>query len=111
MSLLGKLFSSDKIIDAGIKAGDALMFTDEERTNLMMEYAKATLPMNVSRRVIAIVVTAVWAVSVLLCGVLILLSHPKTDAMMQFVADAVMVPFSIIMAFYFLAQVVTRRRG
>lgn len=110
MSWLSGLFSSSKIIDGGLKAADALVFTDEERANLLMKYAESTLPMNVARRIIAAVVAGVWALFVIACGVSLYIQHAQTEVLMDFTARAIMPPFTAIMSFYFLSQVVSRRK-
>lgn len=110
MSWLGGLFSSDKIIDGGIKAVDALVFTDEERANLLMKYAESTLPMNMARRIIASIVAGVWALFVIACGVSLYVENAQTELLMDFTARAIMPPFTAIMSFYFLSQVAARRK-
>lgn len=58
----------DKLLDAGVKAGDALFFMPEEKAahnkelyKLWIEYQKATAPQNEARRLIALIVCGVWA--------------------------------------------------
>ena len=75
-ALLGKIFGSQKAIDgviSSVKDGlDALVYTDEERENdakkeraeargLLIEWLKNTQGQNLARRVIALIVIAMWA--------------------------------------------------
>ena len=55
--------TADSVIDGVKRAGDMLVFTDEEKSltnqkgmELFIKYQEATLPQNVTRRMIAIVV-------------------------------------------------------
>ena len=61
--------------------------------------------MNVARRIIASVITLLWALGVIVCGILLFWNHPLFVEMMGFMRDTVNGPFEIIMGFYFLAHV------
>ena len=63
--------TADSVIDGVKRAGDMLVFTDEEKAlsnqtalKLLIEYQRATLPQNVARRKIALVVVAMWALMI-----------------------------------------------
>lgn len=109
MRFFSSLLSSEKIVNAGIKTADALAFTQEERANFLMEYAKATAPMNVARRFIAVMITVLWCLGVIIACVLLFFGNPGTfEKMAQFLDDTINMPFSIVMGFYFLAHVMQR---
>jgi uncharacterized membrane protein YgcG len=75
MGILGKLFGSDKVMDAAIggitKGFDALVYTEEEKSvdaakersearSMLVEWVKNTQGQNIARRLIALIITAVW---------------------------------------------------
>jgi len=113
--LLGNSKMVEKVSDAVISTGDALFFTDEEKSiasqkilDWKIAYAKATQGQSIARRIIAIGVTFMWV----LVGLLALTAKFfGVDAFaiyaMGFLKDVVMQPFSIIVGFYFLAHVVS----
>ena len=111
MSLLSSLFKPSAIIENGVKAVDSVFFTDQERSAFLLEYMKATTPMALSRRMIALAVTALWVLGVLVCGVLLFVESEKYGIMAGFMAETINTPFSIIIGFYFLAHVVQRGKN
>ena len=117
--------TSSKVVDGVLKAGDALVFTDEEKSQASqtrmewyLKYLHATLPNNLSRRFLAFMVAGVWLVLVCLAAILAVaapLLESTTAAMAakavaKIIADYVMIPFSGIMAFYFAAHLL-RAKG
>jgi len=108
ISFFKSLLSSPKIIDAGIKAADAVFYTPEEKERdsqanqeLMLKFIEASMPMNVARRFIAIAVTVMWVVCGLTEGVMILLESEKIAEFHAFTTVYVMPPFTITIGFYF----------
>jgi len=55
MGLLGKLFGSEKAIEAGIDGIDAMVFTDEEKSSAKMKFLKLYEPFKLAQRYIALV--------------------------------------------------------
>ncbi len=55
-SLLGKIFGSSKVVDAGISAIDAMVHTDEEKTKAKQELLKLYQPFKLAQRVLAFAV-------------------------------------------------------
>ena len=109
MGALKAMLSTPKIVQAGIDTADALAFTPEERAAFLLEYAKATAPMNLARRWIAFVITGLWAFCCLLALAFLLFEADETFGRISvFMADNINTPFSIVMAFYFLAHVMSR---
>lgn len=54
--LLGKIFGSSKIVDAGINAIDAMVHTDEEKTQAKKELLKLYEPFKLAQRFLAFAV-------------------------------------------------------
>lgn len=103
-SFFKNLLSGGKIVDAGVKAVDSMVFTNQEQAGMMIEFIKASMPMNVARRFIAITVTIYWAFcgSIELC--LILMASYKVEAVHAFNTIYVMPPFTVVVAFYFFKR-------
>lgn len=111
------LFSKQSIMDTASKAAvngiDMLVFTEEEKSitnqkllDWKLDYQKATLPQNMSRRYIAVVVTGLWALLVLLTvGLKIFGLHTPAQFVFDALVEIVMPPFTVIIAFYFLAHI------
>ena len=97
---LKPLFSMPKIIDAAISAGDALVFTDQERKAWVIEAAKVLGPQTIARRVIAIIVTGLWCVLTIATAVLILVDHSQAETFVELYTRICLI-FGGIMAFYF----------
>jgi hypothetical protein len=101
--------------DAGSVAGavakglDSAFFTDQEKAQWTLKYLNATLPMNLGRRIIALLVTSVWVLSALtlllltvLAGIFVSIVFAKTaQAVFEFMRDVLNIPFSLVMALYF----------
>jgi hypothetical protein len=117
MGLLDKLFGSDKQLDkltTGAVAGlDKMFFTKEEKAEAnqklsewYLKYLGATQPQNLARRLIAMVVVALWALLILL-GVLLFRLDPGWSAFVFSTLDNIVNnPFMIIVGFYFLTHAV-----
>ena len=57
-----KLFGSEKVIDSGINAIDAMVFTDEEKSNAKMAFLKLYEPYKVAQRYIALILTIPYSI-------------------------------------------------
>jgi len=104
------MFSTGKIVENGIKALDSAFFTDEERSTYMLKYMEATKPQAISRRFIAMIVSMLWCLGILFCGVLLYIDSPKFEVMKEFMNETVNEPFMVVLTFYFLAHVVSRSK-
>lgn len=64
---VGSVFGNGvgKFVEKGVKLADEYVLTKEEDAELFMEFVKATVPSNVSRRILASVIAGVWAFSAL----------------------------------------------
>ena len=69
MNILGKLFGSDKVIDAGIKGIDAIVYTDEEKAKSKLALLKAYEPFKLAQRFLALIFgvpyAAAWSLTFL----------------------------------------------
>ncbi|MGJ8685853.1 MAG: hypothetical protein ACSHWQ_00130 [Spongiibacteraceae bacterium] len=54
MNIFGKLFGSDKVIEAGINGLDAVVFTAEEKASAKLALLKAYEPFKIAQRLLAI---------------------------------------------------------
>ena len=118
--LTGKSETAEKVVDGAISGIDSMFFTKEEKSvanqkilDWKLEYAKATQGMSISRRVITFAVTGVWLLLVILMVVIGLIfggDNSGVKFLFEVMRDIVALPFSIIVGFYFLAQVVGSAR-
>lgn len=111
--------TADKVIDSVSSGIDYAFYTDQEkaedgkkRLDWMLDYMKATAPQNVSRRILAVMIAALWALLILV-GVASQLLGAEANATYVFdvIADLVNEPFMIIIGFYFLAHVMRSFQG
>lgn len=113
--LFGNSKSAEKSLDAVIKTGDALVFTDEEKSkanqkvlDATIEYMRATQGMSVARRIIAFIVCSLWAfliVVAVLTGYFDRSVGSFSEYVFTVLRDIVNDPFKIIIGFYFLTAV------
>ena len=118
MSFFGRLFSSpdviEKSVDAVIKSGDMLVFTDEEKSvaaqktlDWLLEFHKASSGSQIARRYIAVMVVLVFLALVIACAVFVGFSHTETaEALLGLITDTLVWPVSVIMVFYYGAGMV-----
>lgn len=121
MSIFSVLFgggsAATKTVETATGMMDNAFYTDQEKAtnkNKMLDwylkYQGATAPQNVARRMIALIVTALWATLIIVAVVAHLLETTHgNDSFSQFVFNTlkenVNLPFSIIIGFYFAAHV------
>lgn len=119
--LTGGSKTAEKVID-GVSSGiDMAFFTDEEKSiasravlDWKLEYAKATAGQSISRRVIAFIVSGLWAFLIIISVVAGLINGKDSESvkfLFEIMKDIVNPPFMIILGFYFLAHVVGKGRG
>ena len=101
--------------DAGSVAGavakglDNAFFTAQEKGAWTLKYLNATLPMNLSRRIIAMSITFVWALSAMTLLILTVVAGLFESAVVaqtaqgvyQFMRDILNIPFGLVMTLYF----------
>lgn len=112
MGIFAKLFGSDKIIDAGIKAGDAIFFTDQEKADWKIRLLKAYEPFKIAQRWLAIILSIPFVSLHTASGVQILLAgwsvgkvgksaHEAALSVMEWNNETLGVPVAIVLGFYF----------
>lgn len=60
MNILGKIFGSKGVIDAGIKSIDAMVFTDEEKSKLHLQLLKQYEPFKIAQRYLAFMFSGIF---------------------------------------------------
>ncbi len=106
--LFGNAKTTSTVVDSISSGLDKLIFTDEEKSDanqkgvdLFIKYQEATQPQNVARRLVALIVTSIWAALILL-GIA---TYPINLEFSQFilsVLQTVVTPsFLVIISFYF----------
>lgn len=127
MSFWGTLFGTPEVlskgVDAVVKTGDALVFTDEERNTANMKMLEWTLRFheaskgsNLARRLIALMMVSVFLFLVLIVAGLYVVSADVLAAKLFGLINNVLgAPVSVIIAFYFTSGMVrdfsASRRG
>jgi hypothetical protein len=107
------------VAGAVVKGLDSMVFTKEESKDWTLKYLNATLPMNLSRRIIAMSVTAVWLVSAVTLLILTVVAGLTDSAVIAstahsvfgFIRDILNIPFSLVMALYFGKGIVSSIAG
>ena len=90
---------------------DKSWFTKQEAAGWFLSYLDATLPMNLSRRVIAISVTFIWAISALVLLALTGFRIESATAVKEFIGDIVNPVFMLVTGFYFVKAITERLAG
>lgn len=110
-SIFGSGDTVDKAVDAAVRAGDALVYTAEEKDDFklkfndwMLRYMEATQPQNIARRFIAMVIVGLWAFLILLACLVWKFWPDWSGFLFGVLSDIVNEPFMIIMGFYFLTH-------
>lgn len=114
--LVGSPDAASKTASAVRDGLDAIVYTDEEKAenaqkvrDWYVEYMKATNGQNVARRLIAIIVTAEWALFVTLWAVLRLCgADDLAKDILQMLTDVISPVFMLVMVFYFTAGAAQR---
>jgi len=104
--------TANKVIDAVIKTGDAMVFTDEEKSvanmkklDWVLQYMNATNAQNVARRMIALFVVVSWMFVLFMACIAGYFSRDESSYAMwlfDILTEIVSEPYNIIIAFYFL---------
>ena len=126
MGLLGKIFGTEaaigKSIDLIASAGDALFYTDEEKANdkakraeqidvLLIKWMETTTGQNLARRLLAVMISAVWLIQYIGSGLINLFGiwadDPdkwlKSAELIGGYADQMTGAMMLILGFYFAA--------
>ena len=122
MSLLGRIFGSRKdvsrVVDGAVNGLDAIVFTEEERSHANAElrdwyikYLEATQPQNLARRLIAIMVTAMWMWLIVLAVLVYPIRESYSAFVFEVMRDLVVIPFGAIITFYFTTHAIRAWRA
>ena len=118
MAWWAKIFGSSEAINKGLdmvdRGVDMAVFTGEEKSiasqkvlDWKLEWLKALGPQSKARRYITYLVAGLWVYLVALMVHLHLLGYKaQAEYIFKVLAEVVSTPFSIVIAFYFLANVV-----
>ena len=98
-----------KVADAVIKGTDAAWFTKEEQSEWFLRYLEATQPMNLSRRILAVAIAAIWMLSaVVLLGLTVVgalfdinAASLAARAVLSYMESTVNTPFLAVTTLYF----------
>ena len=105
--ILGKIFGSTKIIDAGIASIDALVFTPQEKSEAKLELLKHYEPFKIAQRYLALIFSGLFSLAFFAALILALLGEPYdavTDVVVAFSLGQIVLA---IVGFYFLGGVVS----
>lgn len=113
--ILGAIFGSSenttKVVDGAIAGIDKMIFTDEEKAEAnskvrdwFLKYLAATQPQNLARRLIAVIVVALWALLIVVGIAVYKWDVAYSLFVFETLRDVVNTPFSIIIGFYFAAH-------
>jgi hypothetical protein len=113
--------AATKVIDAVVKTGDALVFTEEEKSvanqktlDWVLQYMNATNAQNVARRMIALMVVGTWMFILIVACIAGYFGHEEGSYavwMFDILNDVVADPYNIIIGFYFLTGAVRAWRS
>lgn len=113
MNIFGKLFGSDKVIDAGIKGLDAVVYTQEEKAKYKLSLLKAYEPFRVAQRFLALIFSIPYAVAWLATFVASFFAD-SVEAQTALLSGDVGLIVTVIVGFYFgggAVEGVLRTRG
>ena len=128
LDLLGKVFGTEKaltgIVDSVTNGLDKLVYTDEEKAEdakvdrsearkMVVRWMEATQGQNLARRLIALLVTGMWALyysGAMMIGLVAIWTVPETSekliemtTILHSAGDDMSGPFMLVLGFYFAA--------
>jgi type III secretory pathway component EscU len=118
MSFWGRLFAApevvNKTVDAVIKSGDALVFTEEEksvanmeRLKWILEFHKASAGSNLARRLISVMFSFTFLGLIMAIATLYGFGLREAgNLIFGLVTETLVVPMGMIITFYFMAGAV-----
>ena len=96
--------SGNKALDTISSAADSLVFTDQEKTSLFIEFQKATLPQNLARRLIATMIVGLFCFLILLAVIIWQYQKEYAEYIFKVLSDVMVAPVTVIISFYFLKR-------
>ena len=112
MSIITKLFNSDKVIDGVMSGADKFAFTKEEKADHFLKLLKAYEPFKIAQRLIAISVTGTYLLVNIIALFTFIISiwidklEGKAALIVQMNNESLHWPFLTIIAWYFAGGVV-----
>lgn len=119
-AFFGSLFNSSKLTDTAIdamrKMGGLNEMQDKEKAAFLLSYIDKTKHQSETRRFIALLVVGIWAIILMLwvimsgVGTILELSNVMLYAadLKLVIKDQVKDPFTIILSFYFIVNIVQK---
>ena len=116
MGILARIFGSDatirKGIDTVVNAGDAMVFTNEEKSEYFLRLLRGYEPFKLAQRLLALVITLPYVLVWLACAVLYAIgafndgmwgAHMMavSNALAEKNNDTLGLPVSLVLGFYF----------
>ena len=106
MSFLSGLFGSKKVIEAGINGLDALVFTDEERSDKKLLFLKMYEPFKLAQRYIAMTFCPAYVICWVLTFLIevldvFMVKDLNTDTLYSLLQGDMAVMVVVILTFYF----------
>lgn len=101
MNIFGKLFGSDKVIDAGIKGLDAVVYTREEKAAQFAAFLKLYEPFKIAQRLLALTFGVPYALGWFITFLLSFFLD-SVDAQLELLSGDMGKIVMAIVAFYFL---------
>jgi len=100
--MLGWLFGggADKIID---KVDESIL-SNEEKMSLFIEYQKATMPQNLARRLLALMLVGSYLFIVLLASLIWNYLPHYSEFLFKVANELLLIPVTTIIGFYFLKR-------
>lgn len=102
--MLGALFGDKNLVDKASAAIDASVLTDEEKMQYFIEYQKATLPQNVARRLLALMIVGVFLLLIIASVALFRIDQPYSQFIYDIAKNVLLAPVTVIIGFYFLKR-------
>ena len=112
MGIFSSIFSApetiSKTVDAVIKSGDALIFTDEEQSianqkklDWLLAFHEKSSGSNLARRLLAVMTVGTFLMLVVVTFGMMAAGLDNTEQVKQFVIESLVDPVMTIIAFYF----------
>lgn len=106
IGFIKSLFSATPsgVVGKVMDAGDALVLTNEEKMQLFIEYQKATLPQNLARRFLALMVVGTYLIMVIMSAATWYWFKDFSEFLFNLATESLAIPVTTIIGFYFLKR-------
>lgn len=98
------LFSGGDIVEKISNAADKIVFTDQEKSELFIEYQKATMPQNLTRRFLTLLIVGVFIALIVSSILMYKIDRDYSQFIYDMAKEVLSTPTSIIIGFYFLKR-------